>query len=216
MKFKQFLFSLSRDIKCFIFAKVQPKGQFIRNFNVHYQDVQKEQNMLGKFIEKNHIKVKSVIDIACGNGIITKKLQQLLKLNLIFGLDINKTLLDKAKENGIKTILMDFKTMNLKNKFDLVISYGSLHHFENTKGLIMDLKKLSKNYILIVDSTVRKTLYHRITGSKHFPLEFSPYRIRTKEEIILALKQAKCKIIDVKTNLNANIWHDRTFFLVLA
>jgi hypothetical protein len=64
-----------------------------------------------------------------------------------------------------------------------------------------------------VDNTVRRNLWHSLTGSRWFPFESSSYKIRTVQEIITALRKAHCVIVDRFTTLNANLWHDRSFIL---
>lgn len=188
----------------------------ILNRNFHFQNVEKELEVLRKFLHSNKVKINSAFDVGCGNGYITEKLRKILGLNEIYGLDVNKRILEQAKCMGIKTIHGDMSSININDQYDLVISYGSLHHSENIEDFIRRLKKLSSKYILIVDNTVRNTLFHRITGSKHFPLEPSPFSIRSREKIIIALKQVGCNIVAFQTNFNANIWHDRSFFLATS
>lgn len=183
-------------------------------FNFHLQNIHKELTILKKFLTSNDIYIKSVIDIGCGDGYVSSELSKYLKIKDFYGLDINPKLLDSARKKGIKTICanIDFYEPP-EDKFDLVIIYGTIHHIKDTEILIRKTKKLSKKYILIVDSTVRNNLIHKILGSKYFPLDAAQYKIRTKEEIIQALQKAGCKIIDERTNFYANFWHDRSFIL---
>lgn len=185
----------------------------IINHNFHFQNVEKELEILSKFLHFNKVKINSAFDVGCGNGQITEKLRKILGLDEIYGLDLNKRILEQAKYMGIKTIHGDMSSINLNEQYDLVISYGTLHHSKNIENFIRSLKKLSSKYILIVDNTVRNILFHRLTGSRHFPLEPSPFPIRSREEIITALKTVGCNIVALQTNFNANIWHDRSFFL---
>ena len=192
---------------------IDQKYYSIFSINLHYQSVKKELSLLKDFLKSNKVRIDSAIDVGCGDGNITEKLREILGLEVIHGLDLNKKLLEQAKKRGIKTICGDMDSIKLKKKFDLVISYGSVHHSDDTNNLIANLKKLSDKYILVVDSTVRNIPFHKITGSKNFLFESSPFCIRSREDILDAYKKNKCKDICVKTNLNANIWHDRSFIL---
>ncbi|MFC1716167.1 class I SAM-dependent methyltransferase [Candidatus Poribacteria bacterium] len=185
----------------------------ILNLNLHFQNVHKELSLLDRFLKPYKARIDSAIDIGCGDGSITEELRKLADLGTIYGLDLNERLLDKAKRKGIETIHGDMNSIKQERKYDLVISYGSLHHFENTAGFIAALKEMSRKYLLIVDNTVNGMPLHRITGSKHFPLESSSYAIRTGKEITKALKQSGCSIVATRTNQAANFWHDRSFFL---
>lgn len=193
--------------------KLEQLSYSILSFNFHYQNIRKELSLLNEFMRKNQAKIKSAIDVGCGDGFVTEKIRDILGLDTIYGLDLNKVLLRQAAKRGVKTILSDMESVDLMEKFDLVVCYGSLHHAKKIDNFVTSLKKMSSKYILIVDNTVRKNIYHKITGSKYFPLESSPYCIHGAEEIRNALELNGCHIIDVRTNKNANIWHDRSFIL---
>ncbi len=182
-------------------------------FNFHYNNLGKELSLLKEFLQENNVAINSAVDVGCGDGRVTGKLREILGLDSIHGIDLNQSLLRKARKKGIITINADMNTVSLDKQFDLVISYGSLHHSRSTADLVASLRKLCRRYLLIVDNTVRSNFFHKLTGSKFFPLEASPYPIRKKGEIIQALKKCGFRVVATKTNPNANIWHDRSFFL---
>ena len=136
-----------------------------------------------------------------------------MALKVIYGLDLNKRLLERTRERGITTIYGDMESICLEKKFDMAISYGSLYHARNAENFIHNLRRISREYVLIVDNIVRNTFFHAITGLKYFPIDLSPFPIRSREEIVEALEQTGCAILGVRTNLNDNFWHDRSFFL---
>jgi SAM-dependent methyltransferase len=185
----------------------------IVNWNLHYENIEKELSRLEAFLLSNQVEVESAIDVGCGDGKVTKKLRDLLGLRVIYGLDLNKRLLERARKRGIHTIQGDMESIRIQKKFDIVISYGSLHHARDTKLFIGNLKGISRKYLLIVDNTVRRTLFHKMTGSRYSPIDRSPFPIRSKAEIIGALEQSGCTVLDGKTMLNDNFWHDISFVL---
>jgi SAM-dependent methyltransferase len=185
----------------------------IINWNLHYENIAKELSLLEAFLLSNQVEVESAIDVGCGDGKVTEKLKDLLGLRVIYGLDLNKRLLERAGKRGIHTIHGDMESIRLQRTFDVVISYGSLHHARDTRLFIGNLKKISRKYLLIVDNTVRKTLFHKMTGSRYSPIDRSPFPIRSREDITAALDQGGCTVLDAKTNLNDNFWHDITFVL---
>ena len=68
---------------------------------------------------------KTVLDLACGTGILTKQIAQKIPLSKIVGVDITKTYLEKAKEKlnsyqNISFVNQDAEKLNLGKKFDCI------------------------------------------------------------------------------------------------
>jgi len=181
--------------------------------SVHIQDLEKELRDLGSFLTRNGVVAKSAVDVGCGDGAVTAKVRKVLELDQIHGVEINPRLVGAARGRGLQVVLANILSLEVSGNFDVALSYGALHHFPDATKLISALKRLSRRYVLIVDSTVREILLHRFTGSPRFPFEASPYRIRTAQEIASAMEAAGCRVLGMYTNENANIWHDRSFIL---
>jgi len=184
----------------------------LTHINVHFQNVALELTRLGQFLRANGVAVRSAVDVGCGDGAITVRLRDLLGLPSIAGVERNRSLADLARERGVSVIEADMERMCAPVRYDLVICYGSLHHSASMERFVRTLAALTCRYVLIIDNTVRNTGLHRFTGSAWFPLELSPYRIRTRDEIAGALQRGLA-LVAVETFRNANIWHDRSFFL---
>ncbi len=183
-------------------------------FNFHYQNLNQELRCLGEFLAAHRVQANSMIDIGCGDGAITARLQRLLHTNIAYGIDVNGALLARANRRGIITWQGDAVSMEMRKKFDIVISYGSLHHFKNISSLINAMKRMAIQYLLIVDNTIRRNFwFHQLTGSPRSLIDSSPYGIHTVDEVTDALQWCDCRVKGVFTSLNANIWHDRSFFL---
>ena len=184
----------------------------LTHLNAHFQDVPLELTRLGRFLRANGVSVQSAVDVGCGDGAITARLRDLLGLAAIAGVERNKRLADIARRRGVRVVEADMERMRSAVDYDLVVSYGSLHHSANIEHCVRTLAGLSRGYVLVVDNTVRNTPLHRVTGSAWFPFELSPYRIRTREEIADVMRNG-LRLVAIDTFRNANIWHDRSFFL---
>lgn len=184
----------------------------LTHVNVHFQDVGRELDRLGRFLDANGVSVPSAVDVGCGNGAVTARLQCLLGLPAIAGVERNARLACLARAKGIRVIEGDMERLHGGARAALALCYGSLHHSSDIGQSIRTLAALSNDYVLIVDNTVRDTWFHRVTGSAWFPFELSPYRIRTCDEIAAAIGR-ELHLVAVETFRNANLWHDRTFFL---
>jgi demethylmenaquinone methyltransferase/2-methoxy-6-polyprenyl-1,4-benzoquinol methylase len=76
-----------------------------------------------KYIQKG----TNILDLACGTGILTRKLAKKLPNSKIIGLDITQSYLEIAKRNSFKYtnisfIHQDAEKLNLAEKFDCIVS----------------------------------------------------------------------------------------------
>lgn len=181
--------------------------------NFHFHNVRAELAALDAFLQERGVRARALVDVGCGDGAITSAVGALLDSRELWGVDLNRALLGHAERRGVRTVCQDMTRMNLSRRFDLVVCYGCLHHIEDTRRFVRGLARLSAGYILIVDNTVRPNAWHRLTGSRYFPLESSSFPIRSVDEIVASLQAANCEIVGVRTNRNANFWHDRSFIL---
>lgn len=194
---------MNRD---FLFYKLIKSTPHLHNVNKEFKDIE-------QILIKNRVEVDTAIDIACGDGEVTRRFQELLGIESIDGLDINPELVKVAKENGVKVIQADMNEFVSRSKYDIAIIYGSLHHSENKAQTLKVLDCLTKKYILIVDLTVRDILWHKITNNKLYHFDSTPYPIYSVKEIEKLLLEMDYKILDVYNNLNANFFHDRSIIL---
>ncbi len=69
----------------------------------------------------------SILDLACGTGILTRKIASQFPKSDVTGIDITKSYLDTAKINSasfrnISYFLQDAEEINLEQKFDCICS----------------------------------------------------------------------------------------------
>jgi 2-polyprenyl-3-methyl-5-hydroxy-6-metoxy-1,4-benzoquinol methylase len=107
--------------------------------------------------EKNNFwKRKKVLELGCGTGQFTNSIA--LHGAQITGIDFSEASLKIAKETSNKfNTKAKFKRKNIleynikKNKNDIIIALGSLHHtIDAKKGFIIASKNLKKNGIIII------------------------------------------------------------------
>jgi SAM-dependent methyltransferase len=181
--------------------------------NFHFHDVRAELAALALFLRAHGVHARLLVDVGCGDGAITGALGALLGSPELWGIDLNRALLALAERRGVRTVCEDMTTLKVVRRFDLVVCYGCLHHVEDAPAFVRGLARLSTGHVLIVDNTVRRNAWHRVTGSRYFPLESSSFPIRSVDEIVGCLKAANCDVVGVLTRRNANFWHDRSFIL---
>ncbi len=72
-------------------------------------------------------KANSYLDLACGTGILTRKIAKQFPFAKIVGVDVSENYLDVAKKNAksyknISFVRQDAEKLNLSSKFDCVVS----------------------------------------------------------------------------------------------
>jgi 2-polyprenyl-3-methyl-5-hydroxy-6-metoxy-1,4-benzoquinol methylase len=166
-----------------------------------------------KFIENiikeiKPLKVKNILDVGCGTGYVTKEIAKINQNITACDTDADRVRLAKGFvgediRNNITFLTIKPGKLPFKdNSFDLVVCFEVLEHVPNYMGLIKELKRVSKKYVLI---TVPNEPYFRIANFlrlKYFKsLGNSPGHINhfTKRKIVEILKK-QFKIKKVETN----------------
>lgn len=104
-----------------------------------------EYNLLKKYLEQT--KKQILLDVACGDGEITKKFKDNFKL--IIGIDLNKNQIEKAKENNFNKNVI-FRKENAENlpfrneTIDVIISNCALEHFKNDEKALNEMQRVLK------------------------------------------------------------------------
>jgi len=141
------------------------KGRKVHYFNKIYTQKNRYHkpkeifSYLIKILRKEKIKKNSLlIDVGCANGELLYNLHKNLKNVNLTGIDVDKTLLKKAKENCPKNIPFLKKDISKKvkglKKYDIVIFSGVLSIFKNGDSVLKNLLSLVKpnGKIFIFDS----------------------------------------------------------------
>ena len=80
-------------------------------------------------------------DLGCGDGKITRRLEELFHSRKVRGFDVYPALVKRAQERGIETSLLDLESELPKG--ELAVMWGVLHHLKNPEAC---LKRISENY----------------------------------------------------------------------
>jgi len=90
---------------------------------------------------------EDVLDLGCGNGLLTANLARLVPNGNVIGVDASEGMIEVAKEkeeNNIKFLLMDLNEIDLSSQFDFIFSNAALHWIKNHKRLWTNIRKILK------------------------------------------------------------------------
>jgi ubiquinone/menaquinone biosynthesis C-methylase UbiE len=99
-----------------------------------------------------------ILDVGCGHGEIIKYLQ---KRGEIIGLDISFESLQQASKHG-RTVLGDGECLPFcDGQFDVVISGFVLHHIENYREALSEIRRCLKanGYLVLLESVENNLLF---------------------------------------------------------
>ncbi len=88
---------------------------------------------------------EDILDLGCGNGLLTEKLAKLVPNGNVIGVDASEGMIKVAKEkeeNNLKFLLMDINQIDLNRQFDFIFSNATLHWIKNHKQLWTNTYKL--------------------------------------------------------------------------
>ncbi|MGD1805017.1 class I SAM-dependent DNA methyltransferase [Dapis sp. BLCC M126] len=134
--------------------KVSPE-EFYDNYAVKYDDVAKKKsnanlhNEAVKIFHQQNNNQGSILDIACGTGLLCELLQGDFEYT---GIDISANMLEYAAKRGYKTIHKPIETALAEvdsHSYDFVFCLSSLHFVEDAETAIKHLYRIARKAILI-------------------------------------------------------------------
>ncbi len=92
-----------------------------------------------------------VLDIGCGNGLISRKISEITgKTGLVVGIDHDEKIIEIAKElnsdnpNPVQFVTADILSHSIEQEFDLIYARFILSHLPNPEKMVLRLKNLLK------------------------------------------------------------------------
>jgi len=121
------------------------KALYSLGINISFYDIAKELN----FLEQNlpsAFKSRDIVDIGCGDGVVTLKLKKILQPNSMKGIDSSKRLVYSALRKDINAEIFDIENQEIKG--DLGILWGVLHHFSDPEATVRKIKNSFRSLII--------------------------------------------------------------------
>lgn len=191
---------------------------------VHWTTFGKDSLWKNKILEQLSNE-NTVLDLACGTGILTKQIAQKIPQAEIVGVDITKTYLEKAKKKlnsypNISFVYSDAEKLNLGRKFDCITASYLPKYCDPTILIKICLEHLNDGgKIILHDFTYPKNRFIRKMWDLYFKvLQFTGFFIPSWNSVFVDLPhlirasnwvheyQKTMKTNGLKTNLQELTW----------
>lgn len=82
---------------------------------------------------------EAILDLGCGDGVLTEQLSMLVPDGKIIGIDSSFGMIETAKKfekSNLSFICLDIEEMEYENCFDIIFSNATLHWIKNNHQLL--------------------------------------------------------------------------------
>lgn len=143
-------------------------------------------------------KPKTILDVGGSSGTLARKIKRRLgKVNYNI-LEMKEESIKKGKKRNpfINFIQGNAEDMPFKkNEFDLAICKDVLHHCENPKKAIKEIKRIAKDYIIIEARRGDKWLDYYLPGHHHFTADQFKELVKPNKIYFLHLLWPRLKLM---------------------
>lgn len=170
-----------------------------------YKMASKHQKEWGnKLIQELELNGNEVIlDLGCGDGILTEKLSSLVTSGRVVGIDGSKGMIETAKKlikDNLRFVYLDINKMNFVKEFDIIYSNAALHWIKDHERLLLNsyhalkpggkimwnfaAKGTCQNFFDIINNIINKPQYK--IHFKHFNW---PWYMPSKSEYLSLIEK---------------------------
>lgn len=133
--------------------------------NLHKKAVKYNFDNMLNFLEVNPNAL--LLDLGCDDGVITKEIGKKIKTKKLYGVEVVKERIIKAKKNGVKVKNFDLnKPFEYKNnQFDVIFSNQVIEHLYDTDNFLDEIYRILKPGGYAVISTENASSWENILAS---------------------------------------------------
>ncbi len=158
--------------------------------------------LLGKY---NDLEIKSVLDVACGNGLVLLHFLENKNFEKVLGVDISQKAIELARKND-KDKKTEWRILDiLKNdieKFDLILALDIVEHMDD-KLFLKKIKNKGKYFIFKVpiennflNIFLKKVSLKKIDQQEDSLEKYGHINYYTEDSFLKILKQGGYQIVD--------------------
>ena len=131
----------------------------------NFEDKYNSKNPISKFLVRNFLKTfqklllvstspKNIVELGAGEGELIKVVLKCLPGANVWGSDISKKVIDKAKKNlhgqKVRLGVENIEKLSYRgNSFDLVICCEVLEHVENPEKALREIRRITRGRIIL-------------------------------------------------------------------
>lgn len=152
-----------------------------------------------KFFIDNILQGEKVLDIGCGNGMLTYDIAE--KADEVTGIDISKKNIETAKKkfnrDNLHFIIEDATCLKLENNFDVIVLSNVLEHIKKRNEFLSRIKNLAPKILIRVPLLTRDWLsvYKKENGFE-YRLDNTHFIEYTEESFKEEIEKAGMKLIN--------------------
>jgi len=161
MNINKNIFSYTNDYKILykMYKQIKKNKMIVFHDEKYLQNkAEKQINDIMVFLDSSQINIRgkneNLVDIGCGNGLLTHKFSKLYNFNHHTYCVETLNYLDKSVTNTIKFSITDGNKINLNDNFaDITICFLAIHHFSSMDSMINEIVRIAKpkSYLLIYE-----------------------------------------------------------------
>jgi len=160
-------------------------------------------------------KVKSMIDLGCGEGAMIRAIKKEFPKVKLTGIDISPRRINCLKKRlpKDKFYIKDVCNTNIKEKFDFIYSSQVIEHVQSDKKMIKEMSRLlKKNGILFCSSVIKKPwAIYKYRNNRKFVLDPTHEKEYKNAKEFLELFKVDFKLISYRINQTRRIKFGITF-----
>lgn len=179
-----------------------PKNKFKNCFSivktgVAYQVWKRKLRKYGRFYKNSNFKI---LEVGCGPGYFLRCVEKWFPKSEIYGIDIDKSLLEFAATHAKRTKLITHDGQSLPfpdNTFDIVCSLQVVEHLERPESFFAEANRVLKaNGFLIITTPNPEGIPAKVLGNKWHGYRYDHISLKTPEEWRKIIRNSGFQILD--------------------